>query len=427
MRSVVVGMAPRREAPLIEPEAVRLIRELQAKGWGAKAIARELGITRNTVRRYLRGGAVAEVQVRPKARSLDEEAQREAVRLFESTAEGNAVVVRDLLVEGGHEVGVRTVQRAVADRRRAIRAADVASVRFETGPGQQMQIDFGEKKVVIGGVVVRVYLLAAVLGYSRRMFVQVFLNQRGDDWREGIAGAFRHFGGVPRTVLGDNAKALVVARDRVAQTVTFHPAYLAFCRDWDVEPRACRPFRARTKGKIESGVKYVKRNGLAGRTFETFAALEQHLARWVDDADRREHGTTHEAPAVRFEQEKPALRALPARPLPTREQRLERRVSNDALVDVDTVRYSVPHRLVRETVEVLVGEVTVQVFHGSKLVAKHDRSREPHARIEDRTHYEGLWRQSDDGDSTETVAGPLKELGSSLAVYEAVVVGQGAA
>lgn len=330
MTSVVVGMAPRSEVLVIEPEIVRQVRELEAKGWGAKAISRELGIARNTVRRYLRLGPEAEEQVRPEARCLDEAARAEAVKLFDGAAERNAVVVRDLLAAQGHEASARTVQRAVAERRREVRAADVASVRFETEPGQQMQIDFGEKKVSVGGAVVRVFLLVAVLSYSRRMFVKAFLNQRGDDWREGIAGAFQHFGGVPRTVLGDNAKALVVSRDRAAQTVTFHPAYAAFCRDWDVQPRACQPYRARTKGKTESGVKYVKRNGLAGRAFDSFAAVERHLAVWIEEADLRVHGTTHEQPRARFEREEAmALRALPARPLPAREQRLKRRVAND--------------------------------------------------------------------------------------------------
>lgn len=421
--SDVVGKAPLSEVPVIEPEVVRQMRQLKAKGWGSKAIARECGVARNTVRRYLLLGEAAEVQVRPEGRCLDEATRAEAVRLFDSTAEGNAVVVRDLLAERGVEASVRTVQRAVQGRRREVRATEVASVRFETAPGQQMQIDFGEKTVQIAGESVTVHLLVAVLGFSRRIFVKAFLRQRGDDWREGIAEAFRHFGGVPTTVLGDNAKALVVARDRVAQTVTFHPAYVQFCRDWDVQPRACRPYRARTKGKTESGVKYVKRNALAGRAFESFAALEQHLARWIDDADRRVHGTTHEVPMVRFErEERAALRPLPARPLPSREQRLRRVVAHDSFVDVDTVRYSVPHRLVRDRVEVLVGETTVKIFHGTELVAAHARSNEPHSRVVDPSHFDGLWRRNtDDEKKKDGTDGSLAELGRSLDDYAALI------
>lgn len=424
---VIVTTALPAEVPMLEAEWVRQLREFVAMGWGAKRIAAELEISRNTVKRYLRGGEAAEVQVRPNARCLDEVARAEAVRLFDGAAEGNAVVVRDLLGDRGLEASVRTVQRAVATRRREVRAKQVASVRYETEPGQQMQIDFGQKVVPIADERVRVHLLVAVLGYSRRIFVKAFLNERGDDWREGIACAFRHFDGVPVTVLGDNAKALVLEHDRVAQTVVFHPAYLAFCRDWEVQPRACRPYRARTKGKTESGVKYVKRNALAGRSFASFAELEQHLVRWMHAADERVHGTTNEIPRERFERaEKQALRPLPARPLPTREQRLRRRVAHDARVDVDTVRYSVPHRLAGDHVEVLVGETTVCVFHGVELVATHVRSSEPHADVIDPRHFDGLWRTTRKEDVIEggVVEGALRELGRSLDDYALAIAAE---
>jgi transposase len=408
------------EARMIEPDAVRQLRQLREQGWGTKRIARELGIARNTIRRYVREGAGATRQVRPAARALDEEGRRLATALFDGEAEGNAVVVTELLRERGYDVAARTVQKVTAPRRRERVAAAVASVRFETAPGAQMQIDFGQKVVSIAGEPVRVHLLVAVLSYSRRLYVKAFLAERQDDWREGIAGAFRHFGGVPRTVLGDNARSLVVAHDRATQTVTFHPAYVAFCRDWDVVPRTCAPYRARTKGKTESGVKYVKRNALAGRAFKTFAQLEAHLADWMRTADNREHGTTHEAPLLRFvRDEAAALRPLPAQAVPVRERRLDRRVANDALVDVDTVRYSVPHRFVRDRVAVHVGEHEVRIFHGESLVATHRRVCEPHAIVREPAHYEGLWRKAHVEIAPTT--SPLAAMGRSLDEYAAAV------
>jgi hypothetical protein len=276
--------------------------------------------------------------------------------------------------------------------------------------------------VRIGGVRIRVFLLVAVLSFSRRLFVKAFLNERQGDWRDGIAAAFRHFGGVPRTMLGDNARALVLGRDRATGTVRFHPAYLAFCRDWDVQPRACAPYRARTKGKTEAGVKYVKRNALAGLEFVSFAALEAHLASWIPIADARVHGTTHEAPAVRFARaEAGALRPLPAHPLPPRQQRLRRRVATDALIDLDTVRYSVPHRLVRDHVEAVVEAEQVRIFHGALLVATHRRSYEPFSRIIDPTHYAGLWRPATT--PPPATAAPLAALGRQLDDYAAVIGG----
>jgi transposase len=410
------------EVPMVEAEAVREMRELAGKGWGAKRIARELGLARNTVRRYLRGGPAAEVQERPTARCLDEAARAEALALFDGAADRNAVVVADILAQRGVDASIRTVQRVLSGRRREHLAADLATVRFETSPGRQMQIDFGERKVWIAGTQVTVHFLVAVLSYSRRIFVKAFLHERQGEWLDGIASAFQHFGGVPAEVLGDNARCLVIGRDRAAQTATFHPAYVAFCRDWDVQPRACQPYRARTKGKTESGVKYVKRNAIAGRRFDSFAQLEAHLAEWQLAADQRVHGTTHERPADRFErEERQALRPLPARPLPTHGRRLQRRVANDAFVDIDTVRYSVPHQLVRDHVEALVTAAEVRIYHGQDLVAVHARSSEPHARIVEPAHFQGLWRTPNE--NVVLLAQPLAVLGRSLEDYAAVVGG----
>jgi transposase len=357
----------------------------------------------------------------PSRRALDDETRSDACKLFTGPAGGNAVVVQRMLEDRGATASVRTVQRAVAEQRRKARVAQVATVRFETEPGAQMQIDFGEKWVAIAGTLTRVFLLVAVLSYSRRLFVKAFHNQRSDDWREGIAAAFRHFGGVTRTMLGDNAKALVLGRDRATGVVTFHPAFLAFCRDWDVQPRACGPYRARTKGKTESGVKYVKRNGLAEREFASFAEMEAHLAEWTVLADQREHGTTHERPIDRFERdERAVLRPLPTQALTVRHRRLRRRVSNDSFVDVDTVRYSVPIRFVRSELDVLVGDDAVEVFLGAERVALHRRSSEPHTRVVESSHYDGLWRR-EPAPVVTGASSPLEALGRSLADYEAVL------
>ena len=115
------------------------------------------------------------------------------------------------------------------------------------------------------------------------------------------------------------------------------------------------------------------------------------------------------------------LRPLPARALPRREQRLRRRVAHDAFVDVDTVRYSVPYRLVRDHVDVVVEEEMVRVFHGTAVVATHARSREPYARVIDPTHFAGLWRPA--FTPVDLTAAPLAGLGRDLAAYAAIVDG----
>lgn len=405
--------------PMLDPEVVSRIRLLHRMGWGTKRIAREVGAARNSVRRYLREGVAAETQERPAARTLDADQAAVARALLDGPAEGNAVVVRRLLAEREVEVPLRTLQRTLAPHRQAKRAAELATVRFETAPGYQTQIDFGEKWVAIAGVLTRVFFFVAVLGYSRRIFVRASLSQRQDDWREGLAGAFRAFGGVTQRILIDRAGALVVGNDRESGTARIHPAFAAFCRDWGVEVSACRPYRARTKGKTESGVGYVKRNAIAGLAFASFAELEAHLARWILEADQRTHGTTHEQPIARFERdERAALRALPSPSLRVRDRRVSRRVATDCFVDIETVRYSVPHAFVRQTVDVLVGDDEVIVFDGRVEIARHRRAREPHQRVVNPRHLDGLYRSAEDAPATTT-----SPLARSLAVYADAIGG----
>jgi transposase len=405
--------------PMVDPEIVTHLRALRALGWGSKRIARELGIARNSVKRYLRDGVDAETQMRPGGWTLDAEQQATARALLDGPAAGNSVVVQRLLAEQQIAVPLRTLQRVLSPHRQAKRAAELATVRFETAPGHQLQIDFGERWIDIASARTKVHLFVAVLGYSRRIYVRASLSQRQDDWREGLAGAFRCFGGVTRKILIDRAGALVVGEDRETHAARVHPAFAAFCKDWGVEVAACRPYRARTKGKTESGVGYVKKNAIAGLSFTSFAALEAHLARWIVEADQRIHGTTHERPAARFERdERAALQPLPSPVLPVRAQRVRRRVATDCFVDVATIRYSVPHRLVGRTVEVLVGEHEVVVFDGGVEVARHRRHAEPHQRVADPQHFEGIYRRRDEA---ETVA--RSPIGRSLDAYAECVGG----
>jgi transposase len=420
-----VRLRPTQEdTRMLEPEVVDRLRELSVRGYGSKRIAQELGIARNTVRRYLAGAPVG-FHERPAARRLDGPTLAEVHRLYRTLAEGNTVVVQQELARRGVHVDLRTLQRAVAPLRQEERAKALAPVRFETEPGQQMQIDFGEKPVPIGGRLVKVHLMTAVLGYSRRCYCHASLAQRQDDWLEGLEMACRHFGGLPHQLLCDNASPLVISHDPRTGEVVWHPGFEAFCRDRGLSARACRPRRARTKGKIERGVGYVKHNALAGRSFASFQAVQGHLAWWaVEVADRRVHGTTREQPILRFERdERRALRPLPDRPLPVRTRRLARRVSADCFVDIDTVRYSVPHRHVRETVEVVVKERRVEVRLRGRCIAEHDRCSEPHAWVRDPAHFEGLFRPAAAAPAPTAPQGHPHPLARPLSVYAELVEG----
>jgi transposase len=378
---------------MLASELVDLVRDLAREGQRIKAIARRLGISRNTVRRYLAGAATGH-QVRLAARRWGPELRALAAELSLGIAQGNAVVVQQELAERGRVVPLRTLQAILAPVRREQRASQLATVRFETEPGKQLQIDFGEKLISIAGQPIRVHLMTVVLGFSRRLYCRPFLAERPDDWTEGIQEALEHFGGMPESILCDNASPLVLSHDRVTDAVVWHPGFAAFCKDRDITPRACRVRRARTEGKIERVVGYVKHNALAGRSFPSFEALRRHLVRWaVQVADRRIDRTTRERPADRFERaERAALRPLPARVLPVRTRRLNRRVSNDCFVDIDTVRYRVPHRFVRERVQVVIDRQSVEIWHRGIRIAGHTRTEEPHAKVRDPAHFAGLYK-----------------------------------
>jgi transposase len=373
------------------PEDVQAMLKLASLGWGSKRIAAEMGCSRNTVRTYLRQGGWQPYQS-PKRRSRLQGLEAWLAERF-AQHRGNADVVRqDLQREHGIVIGLRTVERAVAHLRRELHAQTLATVRFETPPGHQLQIDFGSVRVPVAGEVIKIHLFVATLGYSRRTYVTLFLHERQSAWLEGLEGAFRHFGGTTVELLIDNAKALVSQHDVQTREVVFNERFHAFCHYWRVVPRACAPFRARTKGKDERGVGYVKRNAIAGHRFDSLEALRAHLAYWMREvADVRVHGTTGEVPVQHFERdERRTLRPLEARAPFLQVRELSRRVHSDACVEIDTNRYSVPWRLIGESVTVVVADGLVRVLYAGEEVACHGQSAARRTTVIERHHLVGI-------------------------------------
>ncbi len=410
---------------MLAPQEVQKMLALQAQGWGAKRISKELGCSRNTVREYLRSGGWKPMDVSGRASILAPHLAWLEQRLRQH--KGNADVVRqELQREFGIAVSLRTVQRAVAPMRVALRAQAVAHVRFETAPGLQLQVDFGSTHVQLGEELVRVFLFVATLGYSRRTYVLLSLHERQSAWLLGLEGAFRHFGGVTHEVLIDNAKALVEEHNRQTREVKLNDRFRSFCRYWGVTPRACAPYRAQTKGKDERGVGYVKRNAIAGHTFPSLDALQAHLDRWVREvADVRVHGTTGEPPIERFERdERQTLRPLPSKAPFLQVRELVRRVHTDACIELDTNRYSVPWKLIGEQVSVVVADREVQVLYAGQEVARHAQSPLRRSSVIERSHLAGIVGSQFVG-STRLVppAAAPAELQRDLVEYEALVGG----
>src|SRR5215210_88032 len=213
------------------PDEVAAMLRLRELGWGTRRIAAELGCDRETVRRYLAAGGWTPYRAPERAGVLAGHGAWLAERFRRHR--GNADVVRqELAAELGIEVSLRTVERAVAPLRRELAAEALATVRFETPPGRQMQIDFGECGVTLGVERVRVHLFVATLGHSRRVYVRAFRHERQSAWFEGIEGAFGHFGGLPAELLLDNARALVERHDAGTREVVFNARFHAFARYW---------------------------------------------------------------------------------------------------------------------------------------------------------------------------------------------------
>src|ERR1700738_2377173 len=318
-----------------QPEVVEQILHLGARGWKVKRISRELGVSRNTVRRYIR--------------------QQELLRQHQM------------------RVGLRTIQYAVRNFRQKLFAEEHATVRFETPPGKQLQIDFGSVTILIGGLKQKVYFFVATLGYSRRQYVQAFSHERQHAWFTGLEGTFQHFGGVTEEVLFDNARPLVTLHNPQTREVIFNARLHAFARYWNFKPKACAPYRAKTKGKDERSVGYIKKNCIAGREFGSWQELEEHLSWWMREvADIRIHGTTGEKPIDRFcRDETKALRSVDGRAPFNQIRECHRIVQTDACVEVDTNFYSVPLHLIKQSVTVQINDLEVKILHGVDEIARH--------------------------------------------------------
>jgi len=373
------------EEAMLGEDMVREIVARLARGEQVKRIARELGIDRKTVKRWRARGSWRR-QRRCRRRQL--EAFQTFVERRGPEVGWNASVLHRELRGLGFAGGYLQVQRALKPLREARRWAAVATVRFETAPGRQAQIDFGQLRLWIADTAVTAHLFVFTLGCSRRCFAYAYRHERLPVLLDGHERAFRHVGGVPLECLYDNPRTQVLGR--TAGTVLWHPVFEDFARYYGFTPRACQPYRPQTKGKVESGVKYVKRNALAGRRFDSWEALNAWLEEWcLTVADTRIHGTTHTPPIVRFAAE--SLTPLGVR-APYRYARVQTRiVPADALVAIAATRYSVPVRYVGQTVTVEETATHYELFAGGACIAQHAKAGR-HALVMDPTHYAGLLR-----------------------------------
>lgn len=295
------------EVCMVDQERWAEIRRLRADERSSiSEIARQLDVDRKTVRRSLRQTTWQPYRRAAKTETLLT-AHADFVRGRAPEVQYSArILYQELRASRAYTGSYETVKRFVAPLREVQLQADRALVRFETPPGQQSQIDWGQVTVPFrtGRTVVHIFVLT--LGFSRRGFYHACADERMTQFLEAHERAFAHFGGHTREHLYDRPRT-VCYRDDTGRRI-WNPTFKAFADYWGVEPRVCRPYRAQTKGKVESGVKYVKRNFLPGRTFVDLVDFQAQLDEWTATiADRRVHGTTHEVPLARFEREREHL------------------------------------------------------------------------------------------------------------------------
>ncbi|MFN0011463.1 MAG: IS21 family transposase [Phycisphaerales bacterium] len=295
------------------------IMALQQAEASERAIARTVRCSRHTVRRVLtelaaqRAAGVGELSPAPQRRASKLDRWEPTITdLLARYPRLSAVRVLEELRRQGYEGGYSIVRQRVQQLRPA--PAQAPTLRFETGPGLQAQMDYATYTIDFTDEGRRrVHVFGYVLSYSRRQYLCFVERQDLETTLRQHILAFTHLGGVPRTCLYDNMK-VVVSRIEDGEAF-FNPRFLAFATHYGFRPWACRPRRPQTKGKVERQFSYVETNLLAGRTFRSLAHLNEVTRDWLATvADDRIHGTTGERPRERHAQEQPALLPLPAQP-----------------------------------------------------------------------------------------------------------------
>ena len=361
-----------------------------SRGEGKRRIAKAMGISVTTVVRYLR---MPDAQVN-QARShqhMIRECQLDSVKDYIEEkfweVEGNCRNLQEQLSsERNMQVNLRTLEWYCQNKLDVRRQFDLAHssraghpYRIETEPGQEVQIDFGEKKVVVGEELRKIHFFTATLGFSRRIYAAFFFCENQETWLCGLERSFRYFKGIPRNVICDNAKALVYKPRRHGTPPVYTDGFRALCRYWGIHPIACNPEKPQHKGKVERTVSYLKDSFLKDfRHFKSLEDVQQKFEIWEQTiASSREMETAdaqpiHFTPKSRFIREAAAL--IPCvKPSISEFKTSTRKVDEAGHISVDGRRYKIPTELSGKTVSVLIGTTKVIVSFQGKTVVRLDK------------------------------------------------------
>lgn len=353
-----------------------------------KSIARKLNLDVRTVRKILSQSESQRYQRAKSGKTLLRDYQDYIKKRLEAVGYC-AQSIYEELKQRGYSGGYDTVRRFIQPLRNEAFAEPTP--RFETPPGKQGQTDWGQCWTTLGGKRSRVHLFVMTLGYSRKLFAKGTEDEKLPAFLTCHMQAFDHFGGVPHEILYDNAKTVVLSRDFDGSRIEWNPAFWDFSRYYGYRACAHRLYWPQTKGKVESGIKYVKRF-LRGKVFDSLDHLNNSLMVWTTTvADQRIHGTTHRKPAEMFAEERDLLIDHTGKPPYVLQVQVIRHVAKDCMINFETNRYSVPFLYVGKQVEVQTEPDLIRIYHDGQLIAVHSRCLEKHQIRMERVHYDGIF------------------------------------
>lgn len=350
-----------------------MILDLHRQGLKVAVIARRVGVDRKTVRKYIARGLEPPCYGprQPRARTIDTHVAYLRSRLAEYPGLTAQRLLREIVGRG--YTGAYSMVR---DEVRALRPAGGGkgfAVRFETLPGEQAQVDFAQFRVSFTeepGTVHIVWLFSIVLGYSRLIWGRFAHRQTMQTVLACHKAAFEAFGGVPRQILYDRMKTAVIGEDADGQVV-YNRTLGDLAHHYGFLPKACRPYRPETKGKVERPFRYIREDFFLGGVFRNLDDLNLQFKGWLGDvANPRLHATTGRVVNEAFAEEKPTLLLLPLIPFGA-VLKLDRRISCEGMVSVGGNYYSVPDATRRRTVEVHSMADEIRIFEGDRLIASH--------------------------------------------------------
>ncbi len=359
------------------------IHRLKEEGYSNRAIAKLLGIGRNTVGRYLKCPDEMPTPKRKLLSKLDP-FKEQIDRFLEQDAVVSATVVLHRIKEMGYD-GEISILRAYLRKQRGQSRQKKAYIRFESKPGEQIQIDWGHFGIIpYGDTNRKVYALVVVESYSRMMYVEFTHSQNQQALHGCLVNAFTYFGGTPKTIVVDNMLTAVTQRE--ARLIRFNDAFLDFLRPFHIIPRACNPGSPYEKGKVERAIRFLRQNFIPLNEFNDLTDYQHQVMKWLDEfANLRVHQTTGEIPKQRLK--KVPLRALPDL-LPETGECYTLVVHKDFAVKFDTNSYTTPPWAIGKKLTLKADQNNIRIYHKTRQIVSYPRCWQRRQRIETEAHVE---------------------------------------